>query len=84
MRRGDLDGAAATIVDGQKDKYRSAFQRLGSDLAAVGAGLRDIQLVSFDGVIAAYATTQDRDGGTFVHFVYFVLDLDGVWKIVAM
>jgi len=84
LRRGDVDGAASVIVDGQKDKYRGAFHRLGSDLPVVGSGLRDLQLVSFDGVIAAYATTQDRDGGTFVHFVYFMPDMDGVWKIVAM
>ncbi len=84
LARGDVEAAVTVVVDGQKDKYRGAFQRLGPDLPAVGGTLRDIRLVSFDGVIAAYATTQDRDGGTFVHFLYFMQDLDGVWKIVAM
>ncbi|HKB25494.1 MAG TPA: hypothetical protein VKG64_10610 [Methylomirabilota bacterium] len=84
LARGDVEAAVTVVVDGQKDKYRGAFQRLGPDLPTVASTLRDIRLVSFDGVIAAYATTQDRDGGTFVHFLYFMQDLDGVWKIVAM
>jgi hypothetical protein len=84
LSQSDIEGAVAVVADGQKDKYRGAFQRLTPDLPTVANALRDVQLVSFDGVIAAYATTLDRDGGTFVHFIYFMRDLDGVWKIVAM
>ena len=36
-----------------------------------------------DGIVE-YATTQDRDSGTFVHLVYFVQDTDGIWKILGM
>ena len=84
LGRNDIDGAVAFVADGEKVKYRSAFQRLSLDLPSVAAGLRDIQLLSFRGGIGECVTTQDRDGGTFVHFIYFMQDQDGIWKIVAM
>jgi hypothetical protein len=82
--RGDVSGAVASIVVGQQDKYRRAFQDLAPILPSVGADLRGITLVSAVGGIVEYTTTQDRDGGTFVHLVYFVQDTDGIWKILGM
>lgn len=84
LARGDIDGAAAMIVGPAREKYRGAFQRLGTDLPAMAADLRDLVLQSIDGATAEYLTTQDRDGATFVHFVYFMRDEDGLWKIAAM
>lgn len=84
LARGDIDGAAAMIVATAREKYRGAFQRLGTDLPAVAADLRDLVLQSIDEATAEYLTTQDRDGATFVHFVYFMRDEDGLWKIAAM
>jgi hypothetical protein len=73
-----------TGTGGPSTDATGARNDLGPDLPAVAAGLRDLVFVSNDGVLAEYATTLDRDGGTFVHFVYFMRDHDGVWKIVAM
>jgi hypothetical protein len=84
LARGDVEGAVGLVADGAKAKYRRAFHDLGPDLPAVAAALRDLVFVSNDGTLAEYATTLDRDGGTFVHFVYFMRDHDGLWKIVAM
>ena len=33
---------------------------------------------------SAYVTTRDHDGTTLIHFIYFLQDVDGLWKIVAM
>jgi sugar lactone lactonase YvrE len=84
LAAGDVEAAVSVVADGAKDKYRRAFNDLGPDLPAVAAQLRDLVFVGNDGVLAEYATTLDRDGGTFVHLVYFMRDHDGVWKIVAM
>lgn len=84
LARGDVEGALGVVADGARDRYRRAFNDLGPDLPTVAAALRDLVLVSNDGTLAEYATTLDRDGGTFVHFVYFMRDHDGLWKIVAM
>jgi sugar lactone lactonase YvrE len=84
LGRGDIDGALLLVANGEKDKYRRAFQDLSPDLAAIAAHLRDITPLSFDGGIAEYVTTRDHDGTTFVHFIYFLQDVDGLWKIVAM
>jgi parallel beta-helix repeat protein len=84
LGQGDINGALAHVAVGEHSKYRAAFQDLGPDLPSTASTLRGIVFVSFSGGIAEYATTQDRDGGTFVHFVYFMQDGDGVWKIVAM
>lgn len=84
LARGDVEAAVSLVADGAKDRYRRAFNDLGPDLPTVAAALRDLVFVTSDGVLAEYATTLDRDGGTFVHFVYFMRDHDGVWKIVAM
>ncbi len=84
LARGDVEGAVSIVADGARDRYRRAFNDLGPDLPAVAARLRDLVFVGNDGTLAEYATTLDRDGGTFVHFVYFMRDHDGLWKIVAM
>ncbi|HXG05459.1 MAG TPA: hypothetical protein VNO23_18855, partial [Candidatus Binatia bacterium] len=84
LARGDVEAAVSLVADGVKDRYRRAFNDLGPDLPTVAAALRDLVLVSNDGTLAEYATTLDRDGGTYVHLVYFMRDHDGVWKIVAM
>ena len=83
LAQSDIDTAVTLIATGEQPKYRAAFQNLVPDLPVIAAALRGIVLVSFTGGIAEYATTQDRDGGTFVHFVYFMQDGDGLWKIVA-
>ncbi|MFI5387056.1 MAG: PKD domain-containing protein, partial [Fimbriimonadales bacterium] len=84
LGRGDIPAAVSGIVVGQQDKYQRAFQDLAPILPSVGADLRGLTLISVVGGIVEYATTQDRDGGTFVHLVSFVQDTDGVWKILGM
>ena len=84
LGRGDIEGALLLVADGEKDKYRQAFQDLSPDLAAIAAQLRDVTPLSFDGGIAEYVTTGNHDGTTFIHFIYFLQDVDGLWKIVAM
>jgi hypothetical protein len=84
LARNDIEGALTVVANGEKDKYRQVFQKLAPDLPVIAASLRELVPGLFQESIMEYATTRDRDGQTFVHFVYFMQDEDGVWKIVTM
>jgi sugar lactone lactonase YvrE len=83
LAAGDIEGALFLVGEAYKAKYRRVFNDLAPDLPVVAATLRDLLEVSLSNDIAEFATTQDRDGSTFVHLVYFLRDIDGIWKLAS-
>jgi len=84
LTRSDIEGALIYIANGAKEKYRRVFQDLLPDLPAIAADLRDLTPTLFQHGIMEYGTTRNVGGETFVYLVYFMVDGDGVWKIVTM
>jgi len=84
LARSDIEGAVVNVANGAKEKYRRVFQDLMPNLPAIAADLRDLTPTLFQDGIMEYGTARDLGGETFVYLVYFMLDEDGVWKIVTM
>lgn len=80
----DVEAALTVVASAQREKYRAALLALSPDLPALAAELRDIQPRLVNGGIAEFVTVQERDGRRYVHFIYFVRDEDGLWKIISM
>lgn len=80
----DIEGALAGVVEGRREKYRGPLQLLAPDLAAIAAGFSDMTVLSFGEHVVEGVVTRVRDGLAHLHFVYFMRDDDGIWKIVEM
>ena len=80
----DIEGALAGVVGGRREKYRGPLQVLAPDLAAIAGGFSDMTVLSFGEHVVEGVVTRVRDGIAHLHFVYFMRDDDGIWKIVEM
>jgi sugar lactone lactonase YvrE len=84
LSRADVGAALGLVVEGQRDRYRTALQALAPDLATIAGGLSDMTVLSFGEHLVEGVVTRIRDGVTHLHFVYFMRDDDGIWKIVEI
>lgn len=80
----DVEGALLGVVAGLREKYRAPLQLLAPDLAAIAGGFSDMTVLSFGEHVVEGVVTRVRDGVAHLHFVYFMRDDDGIWKIVEM
>lgn len=84
LSRADVEATLGVVVEGQRDRYRRALQALAPDLAAIAGGLSDMTVLSFGERVVEGVVTRVHDGVTHLHFVYFMRDDDGLWKIVEI
>jgi hypothetical protein len=71
------------VTEGLRPKYAGLFERFGNHLPAIAERLPDLQLIRIEGDVAAYYVTQMENGVEKAHFVYFVLDQNGLWRLQA-
>jgi sugar lactone lactonase YvrE len=84
LSQADVEATLGVVVEGQRDRYRRALQALAPDLATIAGGLSDMTLLSFGEHVVEGVVTRVREGVTHLHFVYFMRDDDGIWKIVEI
>jgi hypothetical protein len=79
----DIITAMKYLTESARPKYQQLFERFGVHLPAIAESLPALQLIRIEGDVAAYYVTQMENGVEKAHFVYFVLDENGLWKLQA-
>ena len=64
-----------------QQKFQSVFQTLATDLPQIVSSFSAPQLVSVTSDVGEYAINRTIDGVDRIFFVYFLRDVDGVWRI---
>jgi hypothetical protein len=81
LGQGDIEGALNFVAAGKRDSYRRMFTALGAQLANIDQILTDISFVEHQGLRAEYQMIRVDNGVRISHFVLFVMDEDGIWRI---
>lgn len=81
LRRGDIGKALDSIALNDREGYLPLLTALGPQLSNVDVILTDIGPVSFDGDRVEYQMIRIDHGIRISHFILFVKDRDGIWRL---
>jgi len=82
---GDIETALTYFVDASKDNYRQIFTELGSDtLNSIFSAVTELKLYTAYGRLAGCGAIRVEAGGTYSYPVTFILDENGIWKILGL
>jgi len=81
LRSGDIEQAIGFITFSKRENYRRMVTALGPNLASIDQILTDVSFVDSFGARAEYQMIRMDDGIRISHFVLFVMDEDGIWRI---
>lgn len=81
LGRGDINQALETIAITEREGYLRLLSALSPLLSAIDTILTDISFVSLDNDRAEYQMIRIDNGVRISHFVLFVRDLDGMWRL---
>ena len=78
---GDIERAMFFFEEKTQTLYRPQFKALSPVLGEIGSDMSNILLDEIRDGAAKYAIISARDGVTYAHFLLFVKDGNGIWKI---
>ncbi|MBI5748934.1 MAG: fibronectin type III domain-containing protein [Nitrospinae bacterium] len=82
---GDIETALTYFVDASIDKYRQIFTELGSDtINSIFSSVTEFKLYTTYGRLAGCGAIRVEAGGTYSYPVTFILDENGIWKILGL
>lgn len=81
LSRGDINPALESIAITEREGYFRLLSALGPQLSTIGTILKDISFVSLDGDRAEYQMIRTDSGIRISHFILFVKDADGIWRL---
>jgi hypothetical protein len=81
LRQGDVSRALDAVATPARDRYRSLLTALTLPLKDIDRVLTDIELVDMDEFQAEYEMVRLDNGIPISHFILFVRDDDGVWRL---
>jgi hypothetical protein len=81
LRQGDIEGALEFISLSKRESYGRMLEALGPQTADIDQILTDISFVEHQGLRAEYQMIRIDEEVRISHFVLFVLDNDGIWRI---
>ncbi len=84
LSSGEIETALTYFTPHAGQKYRSVFEALRSNLPSIAGALQPIRLTDLQGNVAECFTNRVEEGVLNAYFVYFILDSNGFWKLVAM
>ncbi len=77
----NIEKALKHLTEGAIPKYQRLFERLGDHLPSIAIDLPELQFIRIEGDVTAYYVIKVEHGSEKAHFVYFVRDAHGFWKI---
>jgi hypothetical protein len=81
----DIATALGYFIDSSKEVYQQAFNLIIDELPQITSNMQDIEMVFLFNNTAKYRInrlhTIDGIPQTITYYIYFVKDLDGVWRI---
>ena len=81
LSRGDINQALESVAITERDDYRKLLTALGPQFSRIDTILTNISLVSLDNDRAEYQMIRIDNGVRISHFVLFVKDQDGIWRL---
>lgn len=81
LRRGDIGKALGSIALTDREEYLPLLTALGPQLSRIDTILTEINPVSFDDDRAEYQMIRIDNGIRISHFILFVKDADGIWRL---
>jgi len=81
---GNKDAALASLSETARAKYGPVFDLLKDDYAQLMASFSVPSATAIDSDIAEYAVNRVINGESRIFLIYFMRDLDGVWRIDSM
>lgn len=81
LRRGDIGKALESIALSDREEYLPLLTALGPQLSRIDTILTEINPVSFDDDRAEYQMIRIDNGIRISHFILFVKDADGIWRL---
>ncbi|MCX6556628.1 MAG: hypothetical protein NTW95_04230 [Candidatus Aminicenantes bacterium] len=85
LQGGDAEKAASFFCIGDRDKYLAMYTEMKDKLPQIGTEMRKIEFLSYEKGGAKYRTKRKEtlQGKEFdiSYYVYFIIDLDGQWRI---
>jgi hypothetical protein len=81
LRQGNISQALNAIATKVRDDYRELFTALTIPLSRIDEVLDDITLVDVDEDHAEYKMLRVDNGVLISHFILFVRDRDGIWRL---
>lgn len=81
----NIEGSLKYISMLSNEKYREIFTAISAQLPSIAADMNDIQMIYAKGNIAKYRIRRDDtiNGSTvtITYYIYFIKDMNGIWKI---
>jgi hypothetical protein len=81
LRQGDIDGALTFIALAKRASYRRMLVALGAQVTTIDQILTDVSFVEQTGARAEYQMIRIDSGVRISHFILFVRDEDGIWRL---
>lgn len=81
LRGGDIGKALNSVALNDREGYLPLLTALGPQLSNIDTILTDMSPVAFDGDRAEYQMIRLDNGVRISHFVLFVKDVDGIWRL---
>jgi hypothetical protein len=81
LRQGNVAGALNFIASTVRDGYQDFIDALVIPLAQIDTVLTDISLVAAEEDRAEYEMIRTENGERFSHYVLYVKDTDGTWRV---
>jgi hypothetical protein len=84
LMSGDIETAINSYVDNSKNRYRDKFTQMGhSKVNSIFSSIGNFELSHMNGQVAECRVVRVESDGTFSYPVTFVLDENGIWKIMG-
>jgi len=78
---GDIPGAVHYFAGETKAEYTALYNALSAHLPGIASGMGGIERIVTEGPQAKYRLYRVEPAGTITYYVYFVVDTDGIWRI---
>jgi hypothetical protein len=80
----DIPRATTEFAFGVRDRFRAVFQALAPALPTIAPTLGTLAITQVTEGLAEGVVQRVQDGDTFLYFIYWAPDADGIWRIIEM
>ena len=80
----EIPRATAEFAFGVRPRFEQVFQALDANLPSIASTLGTIAITRVTEGLAEGVTKRVQGGKTFLYFIYWAPDVDGIWRIIEM
>jgi hypothetical protein len=80
----DIPRATAEFAFGVRPRFAQVFQALDANLPSIAPTLGTVAITRVTEGLAEGVTQRVQGGKTYLYFIYWAPDVDGIWRIIEM